>query len=477
MNDNGRNFPAKDVLLLLPPLNEHLYGEGWRFSESPTVPLGLMYLATPLIKAGYHVNFIDLTVDRLEKDQYFNLLKNPDFILISCYTQSLKNTVKIIHDIRNVNHRAYIICGGHYCTDTGKHVEGSDMTVFGEADLYIVKILDLVGSKRSLSNIPGLSYKKNGRLVRNPGFQLVEDLDLVDPPSFDLVRNKQYGYLYGIRVDAMMPIITSRGCPFHCSFCTFQGVSYRERKVKPVIEEIKMRVQEGARLIIFYDDNFLLRRTRVIELLDRIIEQKYDLKLVIAGRVDLADLEIYRKLKEAGVIIVLFGIESANQDVLNFYKKRTTVGKIKTAVINANKAGILTYGNLIIGSPIEGLKHFEINRKILKKLPLDFLNVHILDYIYPSPLWHDAHKRGLIKENEYKITANEKLCGFSREELIKMQEKLIRTFYNNPKRILRLMYKLSRNLGLGYIITLIKLFYTRSIYRSAERFHDSAIAK
>ncbi|MBL7075325.1 radical SAM protein [candidate division KSB1 bacterium] len=475
MKYNKKDTHGKEVLLLFPPLREHIYGDKWKLTESTTAPLGLMYLATPLVNAGYKVNFIDFTVDKLEKEQYFNILKNADFILITCLTQTFKSVKKIINDIRSVNKNTLILCGGPYCNETENYVEGSDLTVFGEADLVIVKILDLISSKKSLDGIPGLSYRKNGKLIRNPGTLLIENLDFIEPPSFELAKNKNYGYLYGVKINAMTAMITSRGCPFRCTFCNFRGIKYRVRSVDKVIQEIKIRLEEEAEYIIFHDDNFLLRRNRVIELMDEIIENKFNLKIAIVGRVDLADYVLYKKLKEAGVIIIIYGIESANQDVLDFYNKKTTVEKTKKAIAIANKVGIITYGNIIIGAPIEKKRHFEVNKKFLKEVPLDFLNVHILQYACPSALWNDLYKKGLINENEIVVTANKKLSNFSKEELMKVQDELIKSFYNNPKRILRLTYKISRNFGVSFIFKLLNMFFSKTIYRSAEKFHDFVV--
>jgi radical SAM superfamily enzyme YgiQ (UPF0313 family) len=166
------------------------------------------------------------------------------------------------------------------------------------------------------------------------------------------------------------------------------------------------------------------------------------------------------------------GIESANQDVLDFYNKKTTVEKIKRAIKIANKAGILTFGNIIIGAPLEKKSHFEANRQFFQEVPLDFLSVHILHYTYPSPLWNDAFKKNLITENDIVIAANNKLSHFSKEELIKVQDGMIKSFYRNPKRILRLAYKLSRNLGVRFILKLWKSFNSKTIYRTPENFHD-----
>ncbi len=472
MNDR-RDGPRKKVLLLFPSMQETIYGDEWRPTESPTPPLGLMYLTTPLIKAGYQVNFVDFTVDQLKEEDYFSLLKNSDFVLISCYSQALPNIHKIISDVRAINNDAWVVCGGPHCNETEHHVRGSDVTVYGEAEQVIVKILDRILSRGSFNDIPGISYSENGKLIRNPGFQAIEDLDSIDPPSFDLAKNKKYGWLYGVKVNHMAGIISSRGCPFECTFCTFRRVRYRERSIDKVIQEIKRRVDEGAKYLIFYDDNFLMRKERIVELMDEIINNKLDLKIALQGRVDLVDLELFKKFKQAGVIIMIFGIESGNQDVLDFYKKQTTVEKIKRAIALANQCGMLTFGTFIIGAPMENGSHFETNKKFFKEVPLDLVSIHILDYVYGSPLWDDAYQKGLIHKNEILVAADKKLSNFSTEEWARVQNELIRSFYNNPKRILRLLYKFVTILSLSFIVKLIKIFVRGTIYRSSNTFHGA----
>jgi anaerobic magnesium-protoporphyrin IX monomethyl ester cyclase len=475
MEERSCGSKGKSVLLMMPPFREYNHGK-WKSSESPSPPLGLMYLATPLIHEGYNVNFIDLSVEELDRQQYFDILRRSNFILITCFTRALVNVKKIINDIKKINKNAYIITGGPYCTETETYIEGSDMSVFGEADLVIDKILDLISSKKSLDGIPGLCYKKNGKLVRNPGTLLVEDLDLIEPPSLDLAKNKNYGCLYGVRIDNVItPILTSRGCPFDCSFCTYRRTKYRTRSVDNVSREIKMRVEAGSKYLAFYDDNFLLNKPRAMDLMDKIIENKFKLKIILMGRADSVDYELYKKLREAGVFLIIFGIESANQDVLDFFNKKTTVEKTKESITMANKVGIITFGNLIIGAPMEEKRHFDTNKKFFKEVPLDLLSMHILKYIYGSHIWNDALQKGLIKKDEIAVEANEKLSNFSTEELTKVQKELIKSFYNSPKRILRLIYKSLKIFGIGIVYLLFKMYVSKAIYRTSDKFHQAAL--
>lgn len=470
MNDNSRKT-GKRVLILLPPFHDHLYGEKWEKSESPFAPLGLLYIATPLVKAGYIVSIIDFQVDHLNKAQYFNNYKNADYVLISCFTFAYNNIQKIIHDIKITNDKAIIICGGPFCNETQNQIDNSNITVFGEADLMITKILELISEKKSLADIPGLCYKQKGKLIKNPGILEVENLDLVDPPLFNLTANKNYGYIYGIKLKNLSPIITTRGCPFKCTFCTFHNVKYRERSVDNVIQEIKMRVDAGAKYIVFCDDNFLLHKNRVNAILDNIIRRKLKIKIIIQGRVDIIDYDLFLKMKQANVIMIIFGIESINQDVLNFYNKKITIEKITQVIENANSVGIITVSGLIIGAPSEEMKHFENTIKFFKRVPQDFINVNILRYQYPSPLWIQANMNGLIKDDEIIVYANEKSSNFSYEKLLKIQKTIIKSFYNNPKRIMRLVYKLSKHFGIIFIFKLLMIYLSKTIYRPPKVFH------
>jgi len=474
MYENNNILAGKRVLMLFPPFFPHFYGEKWRKSESIFPPLGLLYIATPLVKAGYSVKIIDLQVDCLSKQQYFEHIKNSDFVLISCFMFAFDNILKIIHDIKSTNTKTKIICGGPYCNETKKHIENADYTLFGEADQVIANVLELISENESLTGTPGLCYEENGRLTQNSGILIPENLDDVDPPLFDLVENKNYGYVYGIRLKNLYPLITTRGCPFSCKFCTFQNVKYRERSVENVTDEIKLRVDSGAKYLVICDDNFLLNRHRVYSIFDYIIKNKLKIKIIIQGRIDILDYELCKKMKQANVIMLIFGIENVNQDVLDYYNKKTDVEKIRKAIEIINSFGILTTSGIIIGSPIEDYAHFQNMIEFFKTVPQDFINVNILRYQYPSPLWIKANAEGLINDDEKFVYANEKLSKFSFEELLAIQRKIIRSFFNNPKRIIRLIYKLSRHFGPIIIVKLIIIYTSKSIYRPPQDFHKAS---
>ncbi len=435
----------KRILMIHPPFKELKFGNGWEGIDSLAPPLGLMFLGTPLIKDGYDVKFIDLDVDKITEEYFLLELSNADFILLSCYSESLKNVYKIIKKARTVNKKAYIICGGPYCKLSGNYVEDSDMTVVGEAEEYIASIINKIINKKSLSKIPGLIYKKDMDIVKNKGYLITKNLDNSISAASLLTRNKNYSVLFGYKVHGLVGISTSRDCPFNCNFCSHRGAFdkkiVRKRSVESVIKELKELQKRGSKYVMFYDENFLIDKKRVTMIMDRIVNEKIKLKMIVQGRVDFVDIEFYKKLYKAGVVMIMYGIENANQEVLDFYNKGTDINQIMKAIYMANKVGIITFGYFIIGSPIEDEKYIEKNKKFIKKVPLDFIFISVLTYNEGSELWYKAIKEGKIRESETTIYANENLSKYSHKEWINIRDELLKDFYIDFRRILRISKK------------------------------------
>jgi radical SAM superfamily enzyme YgiQ (UPF0313 family) len=450
----------KNVLLLHASFLGYSFGKNWKENKSLSPPLGLLYLASPLINKGYNVTYFDLNVNKLSKKDFFNILKNQDFLLISCYTDSINNTLKIIKDAKKVNSKLFIICGGPHCNMTEELVQGSDLTCIGEAESYIFNIIQRIEQKKVLK-FPGLIYKKNKKIIRTPDIMKTKDLNKSLFPTLNLSKNKNYGYISGLRLN-VAPIISSRGCPFDCKYCTHKGrIAYRQRNINNVISEIKQRVGEGYEYLFFGDDNFLLNKKRTIKIMNRLIKEKIKIKIIVQGRVDKADLELYKKLKQGGVIMIMFGIESVNQDVLDYYNKRTTVKQEINALILADKVGIITFGYLIIGAEIETRKHYENTKKFFNKYPWDIMLSGLLGYKKGSALWDEAHKKGLIKNDEFSVMTGKKFSKFSQKEWFKIKNELDYYFYKNPKRIIRIFFKLIKNSEFG----LLKNIFLKGHYK------------
>lgn len=445
------------VLLLLPPFKDLRFGAEWCASESLAPPLGLMYLATPLIEQGYQVRFMDLNIERVGEKEFSDILSDLDFLLISVFSHSLENAKAIIHLARKVKKDLFIMCGGPYCNLTQNFIEGADMIVVGEAEGAIEEIMDRIIFRKPLEGLSGLVYKRNGKTVRTPGILQVEDLDRSRSSLSLLAADKDYGRFFGYKLKGVAGIMSSRGCTFRCTYCTHKGIiAYRERTVENVIGELKELKAKGYRYIVFYDDNFFLNKKRALEIMDRVIEEKLDLKFIFQGRIDSPDYPFYEKLRRAGVVMIMFGIENANQDVLDFYQKGITVERVERVLEMCKKAGIIVGGYFMIGSPLEGEEHFRRNKEFLDRAPIDYVHINILGYPQGSKIWEDAVKAGWIQEHEVNVRANATLSRYSLDQWRAKKTALIKGFYSRPGRILRLVHK---SLRLGVLPELLKILW------------------
>lgn len=451
--------PRNRILLIHAPFNPISFGAEWRPTESLAAPLGLMYLAAPLIEAGYKVTFVDLNVDRLERKEFLDMLRNADFVLISCYSDSLRNVEAIIKITRSTNESAVIVCGGPYCNWAQRYIKGATLVVVGEAEDHIVEIIDRVRSRNPVDDIPGLIYQKDQIAVRNPGILQTRDISKSRHASLLLSQGKNYGCFFGHRIRGLSGVMSSRGCPFSCTFCTHKGlIPYRKRSVENVVAELKEMESHGVKYVVFYDDNFLMDKQRALQIMRRIMEEGIRLKMVVQGRVDSADPEFYRTLRRAGVVMILFGIETINQDVLDFYQKGITSYQITRAIELCDRAGMVTFGYFILGSPLETTKHFEETRRFLQTAPLDYINVNVLGYYQGSKLWRDAVAAGLIRESETVVYANERLSGLPYHGWISLKNKLLDEFYTKG-RVARVLWKILR---LGFLnVFLEAMWYGR----------------
>ena len=187
--------------------------------------------------------------------------------------------------------------------------------------------------------------------------------------------------------------------------------------------------------------------------MDGIIAKKFDITLIVEGaRVDSADKELYKKMWDAGVRMISYGIESANPDVLEFYNKNITLEQVRKAVKLAYDTGFFITASFIMGAPFETKKHFENTIDFACSLPIDFVEFYILDYRVGSTLWKNAVENEIIHKNDFFIRSckENNLSQFSLNDLVKWRKKAYTKFYLRPHYLLRESVKLikSGNLNL-----------------------------
>jgi radical SAM superfamily enzyme YgiQ (UPF0313 family) len=419
-------------------------------------PLGLLYLAKILELHGHTVTVIDCNSEGFNDDFIRRAVQTSDVVGMTIYSGqvNLENSLFLAQKIRQFAPNIPFLIGGPHCTIVPEHAlreHHADIAVCGEAEHIITHIIDALEGKRLLSSVPGIVYRENNEIHRTKANQQILDLDSLPFPSRYLVEKNIYGHIYGTKLinGKVTSLIGSRGCPFKCTFCQVSSFlpKYRARSSQNIIQEIDEIVSTGYNAIAFVDENFIVDKKKIETIMDHIIKQRYDLTLwVMDTRVDSAERNLYEKMRDAGVTNIFFGIESGNQEILDYYNKKFTLSQVRAAVNLSKEMGFLVGGNFIIGAPIETKEHIHDTILFAKSLALDTVIFNHFAYPWGSLIWHEAVKQGKIHPDEFLILSDSKrgLANFSAKEIDDFCMKAYRNFFFNPRYWIReISYMLS----------------------------------
>ncbi|MBN2089771.1 radical SAM protein [candidate division KSB1 bacterium] len=313
------------------------------FSQFPLPRLGVFILGAIAKAKGWDVEIIVEQFQAID----FEKIRNADLVGISTITPTAPRAYAIADRIRSFN-IPVIIGGPHVTFLPDEALEHANYVIRGEAEEAFESFIEILENNRNFSEVPNLSYLNNGKTIHNPVKPLLRSLDENPFPDFSLsryVRKKIGG-------KTTIPVQTSRGCPFHCSFCSVTGMFgniYRFRSTENIIEELR-RYDPINNSIFFYDDNFTANQKRAKDLLRRMIEEKLEFKWSTQVRVDIAkDPELVKLMKEAGCHTLYIGMESINPKSLKSMKKQQTVNEMAQAIQVLHRQGIRIHGMFVYG--------------------------------------------------------------------------------------------------------------------------------
>jgi anaerobic magnesium-protoporphyrin IX monomethyl ester cyclase len=346
------------------------------------IPLGISYLAAVLEENGYTVDVVDCqTIRPTQKelqDKFTSL--NPDIIGVTAATLTYLPALDILKAAKTVLPNALTMIGGPHVTvmdeQTFTESRDVDIVVRSEGEQTMLELTQLVseGNLGKLGDVAGITYRKNEQIHCNPDRPFMQDIDSLPHPAhkyFDVTRYKILGKTY-------LPIITSRGCPFHCTFCAgykMCGRGFRGRSPKKVVDELEwLRDKFGAGAFAFYDDTFTFDVNRAVAICDEMQKRKVMLPWDCRTRVDKISKGLLTKLRSTNCQLIHFGVESGSQHILNLMRKGTTVEQNVQAIKWAKEAGISVAISLVIGYPTE-------TPEMLQQT-IDFIYKTKPDYVY-----------------------------------------------------------------------------------------------
>lgn len=371
----------------------------------PELPMSILYLSWALKKSGFEVQVLDTRVDNYKEIKVNDYL----FCGISTMTGSMiKNGLKVAKHLRSLDPRVPIVWGGIHVTLLPEQSLADtlvDIIVRGEGEATIQDLAVSLKDGRSLDHIPGISYKKDGKIIHNPDRKFIDlnEIDIKLP--YDLFKIEKYAV-------QTFPVHTSRGCPFRCGFCyntAFNKRSWRYKKSEKVLDEIEYVVKlTGAKRISFtWEDEFFISVERVREICAGLIERKIGVEWESFCRFDSfqkVDDNLLGLMEKSGCVTLSFGGESGSQRVLDeIINKDIKVEQIIEATKRLSKTSIKQVVSFISGLP--GLSEddmkltFELMDRLVVINPKILLNGIFLYTPYPgTPLFNK-----IIKEYNYRI--------------------------------------------------------------------------
>lgn len=382
------------VYFINPPFKAE-YGKFSRESRSPAVtksgalyyPLWLIYAAAYVQKNGHEVYFLDAPAKPLNEDETLALLtdKADDHTLfvLDTSTPSIKSDVNFAEHIKQIYPRAYLVLVGTHpsacAEETLGYSKAVDAVAIGEYDETIKELANAIENRRELMQVRGLCLRREETFIRTGIMPSIKNLDDIPFASAFIKDNlNERDYFFAAATYPSIQIFTGRGCPFHCNFCvypqTMHGHIFRARSAENVVDEFEYIAENfpDVKEVVIEDDTFTVNKKRVLEICNLLVSKGINkrLKWLCNARVNL-DYETMCAMKKAGCRLIIPGIESGSQQILDNIKKGTKVEQFYRYVSDAKRAGLLIHACYMVGNCGETKETMNETLKLALKLNTD----------------------------------------------------------------------------------------------------------
>lgn len=346
--------------------------------------LGLPILGSILKSLGHKVKIFSEEIKPLD----WNEVRKADLVGVSTITSTAPRAYEIASKAKSLG-KTVVLGGPHVTFQFTEALDYGDFVVRGEGEETFPELIEVVEGKKAPEKVKGISYRLKGKVFSTPDRPLIHDLDQLPHPDLSLIEGGEK-----IRV---APVLTSRGCPFNCSFCSVTrifGHAYRVRSVESIIEELK-KIRQKA--VFFYDDNFTQNRKRLKELCQKIIESGLKIIWSAQTRIDIAnDFSVLKLMKKSGCSLLHIGFESINVETLKLYRKKVNPFDYLKKIKTIRKAGIDIHGMFVLGSDADTLETVGKTVKFAKKSKLFSAQFLILTPLPGTPFFEQLKREGRI---------------------------------------------------------------------------------
>ncbi len=440
------------VLLINPPETHMITTNVPEFVDVETgkyPPLGLLHVAAAILE-HYQRHSVDILDCHAEDLDYEGIEKKvsslkPDIIGIQATTFTLIDVAELARICKRVHPRVPMAVGGPHTwlyPEETLEIEAVDYVLLGEGEQNFPLFLDALEDNTDLSDIKGLVYKEDEKIVRTPLPGLIDNLDALPLPPRELLPYKKY-YSVLARRTPITTMMSSRGCPYRCLFCNrpHLGKKWRYRSPESIVAELEACVKLGIHEIFFYDDTFNISGERVLDLCDLIRQRNLDISWDVRARIDRMTPELIHAMARAGCARIHYGVEAGTPEMVEVLRKDVDLDEAKDIFAATRRAGITTLAYFMIGNPGETMEHIERTIEYALELKSDFVHFSVTTPFPGTDLYQMALDRGIIKNDIWREFARDPRPDFSpplweehlsREQLVEILTTAYKKYYLRP---------------------------------------------
>lgn len=368
-----------------------LVNPSYPFEEFPRLLVTLPYVAAALRADGHEVEILDLLLARTTPEKIERRMERfrPQLVGITSVTLNHHIASGIAEVVRKCDEQVPIVMGGPHVSF---EIEGSfrdlpalDFIGIGEGEHTMRELARAIEGRMDLRDVKGLAYRDRctGQIAKTPARPLEDDLDELPPPARDLVPLARY-----LAFDSHASVVTSRGCPYECIFCSapaWTGRKVRYRDPARCVDEIEGLAAHGFNEITIEDDLFTLYRKHFLAVCGELVRRDTGIRWNAFSRVDTINQEIVDTMARAGCQAICFGVESGNQEMLDLVKKNSDLAKVREAMRMTQSAGISALASFIIGLPGETEETLRKTVEFANSLRDEFGSLYGFHVLAPFP--------------------------------------------------------------------------------------------
>ncbi len=457
------NPPDENTVVEFPDENGDSFLEADDYGYFP--PLGLLYVASYLEAntKGHNIMFLDCVAEQISHIELRKRLEefNPDVVGLTSFTISLYDCVKVAKTTKSINPNTHVCLGGHHpisYPNEAVQLPCIDSIIVGEGEKSFTDLVTSLEKSEDYTDILGVYTRESIKRAEKPKKDLrflntvivkpayMDEVDKIPFPNRKFIEHINYQSIIGV-TNKLATILSSRGCPYACTFCNVPYKRYRERSMENLVDEIEQCLELGYKEFHFYDDLFNINEKKIMRFCDELEKRNLDIIWDFRGRVNGCTRESLARAKKMGLRMISFGVETGSDEGLKVLRKATTISKIQQTFSWCHELGIKTVADFMLGLPHERTRQDVLkNIDFVIRLNPTYAQFNIMTLYPHTEAYDQAVAKNLIVDGRWQEFAKNPTKDFyvdhweefmPTSELVKLHHLAYRKFYFRPSYILR----------------------------------------